>query len=948
MPRLAADAARTAGVEHGRALSRLQRIWLARAAARTTKLQTLGPSARQLGFAVALESMISELRATGIDPPTLATRARELGTSHEQDLAELFAGWETLRAELGRDDEHSITAAATNARRVNEGVWGGRPIFLYGFDELTTEQLELLRALASGTEVTVAVAYEDRAAMTARAALLTRLRDELGAEIMVELSSEQANTQSEALYHLERSLFEPRAQRRQADEGIALLAAGGEREEIELIGVEVAALLAQGVAADEIAIVVRDPARRGAALGRALDRLGIPTAVEARLPLARTGTGTGLSALLRCAQPGGTAADLIAYLRLAGAAHPDQMDWLERAVRRGRLQSTDEALADWEEHSRGRPIEAIDRLREAAASGSLLKALGDEANRIAQRRHYRQAPRPGAAEQLELRAGAEASTALAELIELGKLAPRPEELADALSLISVRLWEGTVEGRVRVLSPSHLRASRPRYVFCASLQDGEFPGAGAVDPLLSDERRAALGLPARAASADEERYLFYVCASRAAQRLYLAYHEGDDGGRALTRSAFVDEVRDLLDPPPQEGSDPLEGEITTRRDASEVVFAAELAPTELELTRSVAALRRTPAIEAALAGLDVPEEVAARTLSALERARPQAKLPGPLAEEHVLAALGARRLFGASSIEEHHLCSYRWFVNHELGPQRIDPDPDPLSQGGVLHAVLEGLYADPPTSDALATAGSLERWQQHARSLIEAELVNRELAPESATYRMWRDRLAALLDGFLAREAAGESSLRPDPSMLEASFGEGPDDDRKPVDLGGWSLHGRIDRVDVSGDGRALIRDYKLSSKVPSAARMIDEGRLQLPLYALALREAWELDPIGALYHPLGATREPRPRGPIAKEVKDDLVALEGHFRTDFLDEDSFEGVLEAARTEAGKRVALMRAGEIDRDPRDDRCPSWCRFQSICRIERAAPEDLDEDEGDQS
>ena len=150
--------------------------------------------------------------------------------------------------------------------------------------------------------------------------------------------------------------------------------------------------------------------------------------------------------------------------------------------------------------------------------------------------------------------------------------------------------------------------------------------------------------------------------------------------------------------------------------------------------------------------------------------------------------------------------------------------------------------------------------------------------------------------------------------------------------------------MDVTGDGRALIRDYKLSSKVPSAKRMIDEGGLQLPLYALALREGWGLEPIGALYHPLGATKEPRPRGPIASEAKDELVASDGHFRTDFLDEEKFEAVLEEARMVAGTRVELMRAGQIDRDPRDDKCPNWCRFQSICRIERAAPEDLDEDD----
>jgi RecB family exonuclease len=486
-------------------------------------------------------------------------------------------------------------------------------------------------------------------------------------------------------------------------------------------------------------------------------------------------------------------------------------------------------------------------------------------------------------------------------------------------------------------------------VFCASLQDGEFPGAGAIDPLLSDERRAALGLPARAAPADEERYLFYVCASRAAERLYLSFHEADDGGRALTRSAFVDEVRDLFDPPPPDGrSDPLEDKITIRRAVSEITFAADRAPTELELIRSLAALRRSSAIEEALGLLTLPPEVAQRARAKLERARPAASLPGPLAEDHVLGELRERRLFGAGSIEEHHRCSYRWFVDHELTPQRIDPDPDALSQGGVLHAVLERLYAEPPSEAPIPAPSSLDAWQARARELIDDELVDRGLEPETATYRLWWSRLAALLERYLAREAEAESPLRPDPALLEARFGEDEEDDRGPVDLGGWLLHGRIDRVDLSDDGRALIHDYKLSRKLPPTSRMIEQGRLQLALYALALRRGWEIEPIGALYQPLGATTDPRPRGPIAAEAGDSLVPRSGHVRTDFMEPDDFEAFLEEARAVATERVGLMRAGQIDRDPRDGECPTWCHFQSICRIERAAPDDLDDDEDDRS
>jgi RecB family exonuclease len=949
-PRLLDEVARAGGVEHGSPLTPLQRTWLARCAARRTELRALRASALREGFAPALERLVSELRSARVDPATLEAAAGELdGGAYEAEVARLYGACDHLRAELGRDDDQAIAERAISALGRDPGAWGRRPVLLYGFDELSEQQLELLRVLSPGAEVWVAVAYEDRAALTARAGLLSRLREELGAEVRVELGPERAHTRSEALYHLERSLFEPDAERRAPDDGIRFLAAGGERAEAELIGGEVSRLLAAGAPADEIAVVVREPGRRGALVGRVLSSLGIPVAVEARLPLARTGTGTALLALVRAALPGGTAGELIRYLRLGGGPRPHQVDWLERAARRRRMRSAEEAVADWESAERGYPLEEVARVREAAARGgaSLLAAVAGEAERISQRRHRRRAPRPGAAELLELRAGAAAAGGMAELSELHGLEPEGPEVLEALALVTVPQWRGTVEGRVRILGPGQVGASRPRHLFCASLQDGEFPGPGASEPLLGSERRAGLGIPRRPEPADEERYLFYVCASRPTERLHLGYHLGDEDGRALSRSAFVDEVRDLLDPaPPAAGEDELERGITLSRPLAQVAFPPSAAPTETELARSLAALRPPAARAEALDGLRVPEDVAGRVLARLASAQPPAP-PGPLAHPDVLAELRAGRLYGATSLEQFHTCSYIWFVRHELDPQGIDPDPDPIAQGGIAHAVLQRLYAEPPAGGPVPSAGSLRGWRDRAWDLLDAELASRGLEPGSATSRLWRRRLGALLDRFLRREAELASPMRPDPELLEARFGEDADDDREPVDLGGWLLHGRIDRVDVSAEGHALVRDYKVSAGVPTAKRMVGEGRVQVHLYMLALRAAWGLEPIGGLYHPLAATRDDRPRGPMARSERGTLIPGEGLVATDFLEEEAFEEALEEARVEASGIVGRMRAGDVRRDPREGRCPDWCTLQSVCRIERAVPpEDLDDAEGE--
>ncbi len=136
--------------------------------------------------------------------------------------------------------------------------------------------------------------------------------------------------------------------------------------------------------------------------------------------------------------------------------------------------------------------------------------------------------------------------------------------------------------------------------------------------------------------------------------------------------------------------------------------------------------------------------------------------------------------------------------------------------------------------------------------------------------------------------------MMPDPKLLEAKFGDRPGDDFPPADLGEFRLRGAIDRIDVEGSF-ALIRDYKLSAKVVAGAKLIEKGKLQLPLYMLAAR-GFGLEPIGALYSPLAATKEDehRPRGLIDKTHKGTTVpdATEAHVRTDFIEPDAFEEII--------------------------------------------------------
>jgi ATP-dependent helicase/DNAse subunit B len=916
----------------------------------------LGPlrrSALRPGFAVAFARLLDELQAAGLDPSQIGAGAETLESSaYLTDLATLAGGYAQVRERLGRTDPHQTAREAISLLRRSGELWNGRPLLLYGLDDLTRNQFELIEALAPVAEVTIALTYEeDREALAARTGLLQKLRDRIDFTEETITGPNPENTPNQLLFHLERSFGAIEADPQPPTGGLTLLRSAGTRGEAEAIGVEIAKLIAAGVDPAEIVVVLRDPTRRGALLASVLESYGVATALETELLVRATAVGGGLVALLEAEFGAGRASDLLRFLRGPSGVPAQVVDWFERSLRRSRVQSAAEALELWRgEEDRELPRD-LSRIREAAGSPAELAAtVGRLAATMASRplRDRGDGARPEAGEGTELRAAAEIANALAELAELGDLAPSAGELAGAIAELRFSAWSGPVAGRVRIADPYRLRAARFDHVFIASLQDGEFPRRDrGGDPFLSERQRATLGLDPRQDTEAEERYLFYASLSLARRTLTLSYRDSDENGGAETRSPLLDDVRRLLSQLPLgEGGDPVESAISRTRDLAQVVHPVGEAPSEDELARTIAVHGRNADLdaigEAAGASGELAERLGTR-LGAARSAEAAARAPGPLVNPAALESLAAVGAYGGTTLEEFDLCSYRWFAGHELNPQPLDPAPDPLVQGGVMHAALERLYRERPGGDPLPRPASLPLWIARGRELVTEICAERELGDHPAERAIVR-RVERLLDRFLAEESRRETGGF-EPWLLEATFGEHEDSDRPVLDLGGWGLHGAIDRVDRAPDGSALVLDYKLSGSVTPREKFEEKAKLQLQLYLLAVAEHWGASPIGGLYHPLRGTSVRRPRGAVLDQVAPDLASYRLYDK-DLVDEEGLEELLEQARLRAGEIVRRMRSGEIRRDPGPrpglrghDICPTFCQFAPICRRDRAPVSD---------
>ena len=896
-----------------RRASRLQVELIAEQAVRRTPFAALSASAARPGFARAATKLFAELERSRVEPARLGAALKKWApeSPYASEIAALYRSYRERLEAAGLVDAELFAWQALERLRHEPHRWGRTPVFVYGFDDFTELELEALEVLAQRSEadVVVSLPYErGRVAFKPLAPMFERLRGLAGERVeeLAALDDHYAPASRDALHALERGLFVDGAVQAVSAEPVRLLAAGGARAEIELIAAEVLGLVRDGTRPGDIAVVFRDP-RRYADLGaHVFGSYGIPVSVDRRVPLGHTALGRGLLALIRCARPGGTAADLFAYLRTPGRLRNESLaDRVEAAVRRSGIRSAAEAAAMFEQTA-GWPLDEIARLRDAGSGGTdATPRVAETLLAIAEARFadpYRRAAHVLRGSELDDARTFEAvRSALGEVAAVARAGVTPDLFAlhDLLAGIEVRTGDASNPERVQIASPETIRARRFEAVFACGLQEGEWPAPASGDPFFSDDDRreiasaGGLALPLREDQLDRERYLFYATISRAERVLFLSWRVSDEEGNPEARSFFVEDVKDVY------------GDALGKprfRDLAEVTWAREQAPTETEWQRAVA--------------LEAPRH--------LPRLATRVRTPA-LGEW-----LGDRGAFSAGMLEAFTECPVRWLIERVLDPGVLEPDPQHLVRGSFAHRVLELTYRRlrEQTGSARVTQATLPIAEGLLHEALRDEQSQFPLSPSATRVRVAVRRLEFDLLRYLRHEAQSESEL--EPSELELSFGL--KDSELPalrLEPDGIEIRGVIDRVDRAG-GHALVVDYKSGKNVMGVAKWADKGKLQAPLYALVVKDLLGLVPIGAVYQPL-AGDDLRARGVVDDSHRDELG--DRYVRTDWKSPEAFEETLDEARQTVRDVVARMREGEIKPKPNCCSGGTGCAFPSICRNE---------------
>src|SRR5947208_4092380 len=906
------------GGEHRPVATDAQRALIVRRALERAQLNGWTRSARFTGFADALSSALGELESGLVEPGEL-----------EGDLAGLYGEYRAELDRLGLWDRDLERSAATERLAGELDAWEGRPVFAYGFEDLTGAQWALLEALAGRAEVTVSLPYEPGrpafASLERTAADLSSL-----ARPRIEELPPRPEVRPPALAHLERSLF---SDERDPDErGVALDGAlrffegAGRRGVLERVAEQLLALIRSGTPPEEIALVCPRVERYRAPLETALGSLGVPYAIEGRIRFDQTEFGRALLSLLRFAWQGGGRGLLYGFLRspYSGLARAS-VDWVEGRLRGRAVESGQRTEEETMRLRDGHPLPPLELLRKAQTP---LAALRDLSRFMLRAAHGLESPPVGEESRQDLRAF-ETLTRLVDELE-GWLALggslTPDEIVAAVERVSVRAAGAGEAGRVDVVDLLRARTRRYEVVFVLGLEEGTLPRRGETSPFLDEEtareldsrlRRSRLAKPDSVA---RDRYLFYTACTRATRRLYLVREAANDEGSPREPSPFWDEVRDLF------SKDDVR-RATTRRPLSALTWPVEQAPTDRERLRSLASL------------VPVDEEAAHALAQAngwgrqLDRALRAFERPTRLTHPLVLEELRKKTNFGVTELETFADCSSIWFVDRLIGPRTIDQVVDPRLRGQIAHSALHKFFVGIPKRLGVEKLGpeQLDEALELLRECLSEAMAGVRMELTDLQRRELEQGLLRDLEAFLRDEAASELQLVP--RRFEVSFGSerSPQELQRGLDLGTFTLSGKIDRIDLDPfSARGIVQDYKSGKTAHSAAQIESELKLQIPLYMLVLRDLVGVEPLGGIYRALSGKRDAR--GLLRAEAKE--AGVRGFSRNDYLDEEAFWGQVDRAGELARGFVERIRDGDVRHDPKGGDCPPWCELWRMCRVRR--------------
>ncbi|MEK6244092.1 MAG: PD-(D/E)XK nuclease family protein [Pseudomonadota bacterium] len=176
---------------------------------------------------------------------------------------------------------------------------------------------------------------------------------------------------------------------------------------------------------------------------------------------------------------------------------------------------------------------------------------------------------------------------------------------------------------------------------------------------------------------------------------------------------------------------------------------------------------------------------------------------------------------GTRVLADQAACPFRAFARHRLGAEGLESPAeglDAMQRGQLLHSLMAGIWSELKLSFSLS-GNVLPTIERSAATAVN------ELGLEGRFAELEKQRLIRLAGDWLDVER--------ERSPFEVIHVE----EKKTLEIGGLSLHGRIDRMDKLADGTHALIDYKTGRATPQSWLGERPDEPQLPLYAVTAEE---------------------------------------------------------------------------------------------------------------
>ena len=845
------------------------RLLLARAALDCAgELKLYGGSAYKVGFVDDCLATLRHAKAHALAPDDLLQVSESLSegllAARLHDTAVLYREMEANTAAVGGWDALDEVDCAIAAMIANPGVLGGSAVFIEEWDAGTPQMLNLLTSLLRSCAMgVVSLRLSPHRDIDADPFVVGQeikahiLRELPGAVDVINLPDALEET---ALRHVERQLFAPNPMRYEGKpEALRLYVFPDAQQECRAVAAGIVGLIEQGKTWGEICVAFADEAYLPV-LGRVMQEAGIPFFVDGPAdslthPLMRmvlqwlTAAAQGLPAMA-CIGAMKNGLWPLANPEVIGGEetwpqdyHRAVMDMQTYLAHRG-LTGARAWQREWEHPGSGEyDMERLNALRMAFggallwAQEALTKPVGAFAEQMAARLE-------GMSPQLEL--------LRQQLLQMGEDGRLPQGAAQAQAAQVPRATE-VLAGALEQMAAYLPEASLPPRDLVRLLQAGlAGSGLGAVPPRVDEVLIARVGYSVVPAVTQ----LFLVGASESALQ-----PAATPGLFSLDDTARMPGIGKGMAPGAQSAQAKHDAAIYRLCSGTQGLWLSYALRAGGSLHRPsglMLALRemfggkegrlpirqgRLPQTldwhQEALAVAGMPEDIDQRAAD-LRRADPERfdrwvqAMDLPMAVDPAHAALLLReRVISTSRLETYAKCSWRYFVQYGLRPERERlARPDGAAIGSLLHEALSKLVGKQIADDPAEVSVVLEQ-------------VFADKAPHLRQTAHGR-ALCARLDGVLREAVAAvneqtrHTAFRP--VLVEARFGANAKLGALQLGDSGVRVEGIFDRIDaahIGGQDHLVVVDYKTSASAVNDAKRERGQQVQMYLYMAAALEAW-------------------------------------------------------------------------------------------------------------